>query len=288
MWAAFGNDFSEGVPPCYNEVNHNRNKVIPPLTRVTSGAPRRNEVSRKVGRTMRDELQGAATTGGVQERLIRTTVRLLAEKGPSAIKVRTIASATGLSTMSLYSHFGGIPELTRAVRDHGFRDLDRAFSAVPVTDDPIADLAGLALTCRGVARGNPHLYDLMFGLSTRATYRPQSEPVGSLGSQSQAFRGAYARVEEACVRAMSSGRITLQETGVVTAQLWGFVHGFITLEMAEIFAKCDDPVGRLMLPICVNLFVGLGDTRGRAQASHEIAARRYDSISRDRDDRAAQ
>lgn len=232
---------------------------------------------------MRDEVQGAATTDGVPERLIRTTVRLLAEKGPSAIKARTIASATGLSTMSLYSHFGGIPELTRAVRDHGFRELDKAFARVPVTDDPIADLAGLTLTCRGVARANPHLYDLMFGLSTRATYRPQNEPGGRLGSQSQAFRGAYARVEEACVRAMSSGRIAQQETEVVAAQLWGFVHGFITLEMAEIFAECDDPIGRLLLPIGVNLAVGLGDTRERAQASHETAARRYGSIARDRD-----
>ncbi|HEX7826401.1 MAG TPA: TetR/AcrR family transcriptional regulator [Mycobacterium sp.] len=237
---------------------------------------------------MRDELEGATTTDGVPGRLIRTTVRLLAEKGPSAIKARTIASATGLSTMSLYSHFGGLPELTLAVRDHGFRELDKAFAGVPVTDDAIADLAGLALTCRGIARGNPHLYDLMFGLSTRATYRPQNEPVGPLGSQSQAFRGAYARVEEACIRAMSSGRITEQETQVVAAQLWGFVHGFVTLEMAEIFAECDDPVGRLLLPIGVNLFVGLGDTRERAHASHETAARRYDSTSRDRDGGATQ
>ena len=109
---------------------------------------------------------------GVQERLVQATIRLLAEQGPSAIKARTVASATGLSTMVLYRHFGGIPELIRAVVDHGFRELDRAFSQVPVTDDPIADLFALALTCRRVARENPHLYDLMFGLSTRATYRP--------------------------------------------------------------------------------------------------------------------
>ena len=70
--------------------------------------------------------------------------------------------------MVVYSHFGGIPELTRAVIDQGFKELDAAFSRVPVTDDPIADLAVQGLTCRRVARENPHLYDLMFGLSTRA------------------------------------------------------------------------------------------------------------------------
>ena len=112
------------------------------------------------------------TAEGVPERLVQATISLLAEQGPSAIKARTVAAASGLSTMLVYHYFGGIPELTRAVIDRGFKELDRAFSQLPVTEDPIADLAVQALTCRRVARENPHLYDLMFGLSTRSTYRP--------------------------------------------------------------------------------------------------------------------
>ena len=216
---------------------------------------------------------------GVPERLIRATIDLLAEQGPSAIKARTVASAAGLSTMAVYSHFGGIPELSLAVIDHGFRQLDGAFSRVAVTDDPIADLAGLALTCRRVARENPHLYDLMFGLSTRATYRPQTDSGGRLSGRSLAFRGVYARVAEACERLVSSGRVRHEEPAAIAAQLWSFVHGFITLELAETFADCDDPVRLLLLPMGVNLSVGLGDTRERAQASHETAARLYDSIT---------
>ena len=218
-----------------------------------------------------------ATLDGVPDRLVRAAIGLLAELGPSAIKARTVASAAGLSTMAVYHHFGGIPELTRAVIDHGFRELDQAFSRVPVTDDPIADLAGLALTCRWVARENPHLYDLMFGLSTRATYRPQADSGGHLSGRSLAFRGVYARVEQASARLVSSGRVRQQEPGGIAAQLWSFVHGFITLELAETFADCDDPVGRLLLPMGVNLSVGLGDTRERAEASHEAAARLYHS-----------
>jgi AcrR family transcriptional regulator len=70
----------------------------------------------------------------------------------------TPRSAAGLSTMVVYHHFGGIPELTRAVVDHGFKELDDALSQLPVTEDPITDLAVEALTCRRVARENPHLY----------------------------------------------------------------------------------------------------------------------------------
>ncbi|MDV7086923.1 TetR/AcrR family transcriptional regulator [Rhodococcus sp. IEGM 248] len=217
------------------------------------------------------------TPEGVPERLIRATVGLLAEQGPSAIKARTVASAAGLSTMVVYHHFGGIPELVHAVADHGFTELGHAFSRVPATEDPVADLFTLALTCRRLARENPHLYDLMFGLSTRATYRPLESDV-RLSGHSPAFREAYAHVTDACARLVSSGRVGLQDPEVVAAQLWSYVHGYITLELGEHFAEFDDAVAQVLLPMGVNFAVGLGDTRERAEVSHERAVRMYDSV----------
>jgi AcrR family transcriptional regulator len=214
---------------------------------------------------------------GVPERLVEAAIRLLAEQGPSAIKARTVASATGLSTMAVYSHFGGIPELTRAVIDQGFKELDAAFRQLPTTDDPMADLALQALTCRRVARDNPHLYDLMFGLSTRGTYRQQTESSCASG-RSHAFLGAYTHVLEACARLVSTGRVRQQDPQCIAAQLWSFAHGFITLELAETFIGFDDPVRQVLLALGVNVCVGLGDTRERAEASHEEAARLFDSI----------
>jgi len=217
------------------------------------------------------------------ERLIQATIRLFAEQGPSAIKARTVASAAGLSTMVLYSHFGGIPELVRAVIAYGFNALDSAFGEVPLTDDPITDLATLGLTCREVARANPHLYDLMFGLSTRATYRPLAESDIRSSGSSPAFQAAYAHVSKACVRLVSSGRVRQQDPELVAAQLWSMVHGFITLELTEAFTNCDDPVTQVLLPMGVNLAVGLGDVRELSEASHEVAIRRYNTANEARD-----
>ncbi len=62
-------------------------------------------------------------------RLVQATVKLLAEQGPSAIKARTIAAEAGMSTMVVYHHFGGIPELVGAVIDHGFLEIESAFAA---------------------------------------------------------------------------------------------------------------------------------------------------------------
>jgi len=216
-------------------------------------------------------------TDGVPQRLVRATVKLLAERGPSAIKARTVAAETGLSTMVVYSHFGGIPELIRAVVDHGFSELDRAFAAVATTDDPVADLFGMALACREVARANPHLYDLMFGLSVRGTYRPTAETDARPSGRLPAFRAVYGRLAEASSRLVQSGRVRQIDTDVVAAALWSYVHGFITLELAEHFADFADPVGQILAPMGITLTVGLGDDPDRAAASHEAAIRRHAS-----------
>ena len=209
------------------------------------------------------------TPGGVPERLVHATIKLLAEQGPSAIKARAVAAEAGMSTMVVYSHFGGIPELIRAVADHGFFEMETAFSQTPVTDDPISDLFSMALVTRDLARANPHLYDLMFGLSTRATYRPTPDKDIRRSGHSPAFRAAYVHVTDACTRLVESGRVRAQEPTVVAASLWSFVHGYITLELGDHFAEFDDPVAQVMLPMGVTFSVGLGDEPERALASHQ-------------------
>ena len=224
---------------------------------------------------------GDPTGDAVPQRVVQATIGLLAEQGPSAIKARTVASASGVSTMAVYHYFGGIAQLMRAVVDQGFTELAKAFAQVPVTEDPLADLFAMALTTRRVARENPHLYDLMFGLSTRrATYRPLPDSDIRLSGRSAAFQAAYAHPLQACARLVSSGRVRQQEPAVLAAQLWSFVHGCVTLELADHFVEFEDPVAQVLQPMGVNLAVGLGDKRARALASHEAGARLYDSINR--------
>ena len=211
------------------------------------------------------------TPGGVPERLVRATIKLLAEQGPSAIKARAVAAEAGMSSMVVYSHFGGIPELVSAVVDHGFTELERVFSEVPVTEDPIADLFSMALATREIARANPHLYDLMFGLSTRATYRPAPDKDVRRSGHSPAFQAANLHLLEACARLVDSDRVVARDTKVVAAALWSMVHGYITLELGDHFTGFDDPVAQVMVPMGVTFSVGLGDDPDGALASHTAA-----------------
>lgn len=205
------------------------------------------------------------------ERLVEAATRLLAEKGPSGIQARSVAEAAQTSTMAVYHHLGGIPELLQAVVDEGFRNLDRSFAAVPRTDDPVADLFGLALSSRVLAQSNPHLYDLMFGLSTRGSYRAPTT-LKDLGRRSEGFEVPYARLVEECDRLVLSGRIRSGENpATVATQLWSAVHGFVTLELADHFTRFEDPVKQVFQPMMVNLTVGLGDTVQESTASHNAA-----------------
>ena len=219
------------------------------------------------------EAAARLTADQIAERLVEAATRLLAEKGPSQIKARSVAEAAQVSTMAVYYHLGGVPELLQAVVDKGFQDLGRALVAAPPSDDPVADLFAMALTYRGFAQDNPHLYDLMFGLSTRGSYRPPQASNSRASGRSDEFQGAYAHLVHACARLADSGRLSgSSDPDAIATQLWSCVHGFITLELGDHFAQFSDPVRQVLQPMTVNLMVGLGDTAESANASETAAA----------------
>lgn len=225
-------------------------------------------------------MSGDLATLKPRERLVQATVKLLAEQGPSAIKARTIAAEAGVSTMVVYHHFGGIPELVGAVIDHGFAEMERTFETLQVTSDPVADLFSMALAVREIARANPHLYDLMFGLSMRATYRPAPDKAVRRSGHSEAFKAAYAHLTAACQRLVNSQEVITLDVRAVAAGLWSTMHGYISLEVADHFVEFDDPVRSIMLPAGVVFTVGLGGDLQRAQASHEEALHRHGQAAR--------
>src|SRR6478736_4329444 len=93
----------------------------------------------------------------VRRRLIELAADVLGEEGPSALSARRLARDAGTSTMALYTHFGGMPALVRAVVAEGFRRLYDRVAAVGPTDDPIADLIASAVAYRANALADPHL-----------------------------------------------------------------------------------------------------------------------------------
>jgi AcrR family transcriptional regulator len=208
----------------------------------------------------------------VVERLVEAATVLLAEKGPSEIKARSVAEAAQVSTMAVYYHLGGLPELLQAVVDKGFQELGRAFLDAPPSDDPVTALFAMALASRRFAQDNPHLYDLMFGLSTRGSYRPLQATRSGTSGRSEQFQTAYAHLVQTCTRLVGSGRVRSDEDPeAIAPQLWSAVHGFVTLELGDHFVQFSDPVRQVLQPMMVNIFVGFGGDADAANASHAAA-----------------
>lgn len=204
----------------------------------------------------------------VRTRLVEAAIRLLATNGPSEVKARSVASEAGLSTMGVYTHLGGVPELLQAVADEGFKRLTSVFVRVPATENPIADLCTMVLACRDFARSNPHLYDLMFGLSIEGRYSPSRCPTTPVaGAHSAAFKVTYTVLVKTCARLVETKQVRKIDPALIALQLWSAAHGFIMLELAGHFAEVVDPPAEILVPMCNNVVVGMGAPRMRVESS---------------------
>jgi AcrR family transcriptional regulator len=226
-----------------------------------------------VGKADRD------ATSSVRSRLVDAAVRLLADEGPGAIQARRLAKEIGASTMAVYHHFGGMPELLAAVSDEGFRKLGARLESVPDTEDAVADLCRRGLAYRAAAQDNRHLYDLMFGLSAPGGYRPLSRETAPPDTTDQALeaassvgQAAFGHLVSSCARAIESGRINGEDPMHAASQLWSILHGYVTLELAGHFGQLDG-LTEVFFPLSINVLIGLGDTRERATYSAMDALR---------------
>lgn len=197
----------------------------------------------------------------VRAALIAEAARLLDEGGPEAVSVRKVAEAVGTSTMAVYTHFGGKPELLRAVCSEGFRQLARRLDRVRRTDDPVADLAGLARAYRRAAHANPHLFRAMFGRPVVELLADPDEQLSAL----QTFLVLVRTVE----RAVEAGRFDPGDPGEAALELWSAVHGLVTIELGA-GLQSTRQADRALAALTRHLAVGLGDDPARAEASVPI------------------
>src|SRR4051812_13649652 len=152
--------------------------------------------------------------------LIEAAAHLIATGGPQRLTLRRLAEAVGTSTMAIYTHFGGMPELRRAVRREGFARLTARLAGVAQTDDPLADLARIGHAYYENATANPDLYRIVF------MEQALDEADAVIGSEPF-------HVLEAGVARCIEGRIFRDADATELAtQLWALGHGGVTLQLA--------------------------------------------------------
>jgi AcrR family transcriptional regulator len=192
----------------------------------------------------------AAGHPDVRRRLVEVAAHLVRDQGPSALSARKLAAATGTSTMAVYTHFGGMPGLVRAMVAEGFERLFSRVAEVPVTDDPLADLRGAAAAYRAHALADPDLYAVMFGAATLGEYRLHQDD-RALGLD------AFAQIVGFMERGMAAGVLREGDPAAVAAQWWTALHGFVMLELSRFIDIVEDAETHVLRPMLDNLLDAL-------------------------------
>ena len=133
-----------------------------------------------------------------REALLDAAEALLAGGGPDAVSVRSVADALGVSTRAVYSAFGSKPGLVGALAARGFQALADRVNSLPVTDDPLADLAAAGPQgFRVFALARPHLFRITFDQISAEIYaQPSAYP---------ALFAPYRALESRFTRALDAG-----------------------------------------------------------------------------------
>ena len=187
----------------------------------------------------------------VRVALLEGAAELLARREP--VTARSLADRVGTSTTALYTHFGGMPGLWRAVRHEGFTRLAERLAAVPRSGDPVRDLAALGAAYLHSARSDPFLYRTMF------------DAAADLEDPAVAD-GTFALLVDAADRARQAGRFAgTAEPLAVATRYWAAGHG---LAMLVVTGVLPAEVLALHAPeLAVGVFVAAGDEPDRCRDS---------------------
>jgi AcrR family transcriptional regulator len=151
----------------------------------------------------------------VRARLVERAAELLRTREP--VTLRSVVDGTGVSTMAVYTHFGGMDGLWHAVRREGFARLSARIDELPVPDDPIEELAGMVAAYVANALQHPDLHRAMFDAGFDADdVAAAEETLGCLVG--------------AAGRGVAAGRLAPDtDPREVATQAWTVAHGLASL-----------------------------------------------------------
>jgi AcrR family transcriptional regulator len=184
--------------------------------------------------------------------LIERAGQMLRTREP--ITLRSLVAGTGVSTMAVYTYFGGMDGVWKALRQEGFTRLAARLATVETSADPVRDLAALGAAYLGNALDNPDLYRVMFD----ATFDLED---------AEAADEALRRLVHAAELAKNAGRFRADVDPLELAtQTWTIGHGLASL-------VATGPLPRQALssavPLLTALFVSTGDDPDRCRQSVE-------------------
>lgn len=166
-------------------------------------------------------------------RLLKIAEQLLARHGPDKISVRELAREAGISTMGIYTVFGGKEGVMRALYAEGFARLYQYAAQAEDRTNPAKWLYDALFAYRRFALANVGFYRLMFGGDKRFVPIDRNARFGTLVVPDQGAYPSYGSLMDAFAEGQRCGVITSQRSADELAHLaWAVIHGLVSLEIA--------------------------------------------------------
>ncbi len=161
-----------------------------------------------------------------RDALVDAAEALLAEGGAAAVTVRAVADRVGESTRAVYSVFGSRAALMAAVAARGFQLVADLVDALPVTDDPLADLVAAGVHgLRPFALQRPHLF--------RITYHDVSQDIFTRPEAIPALMASYRALATRVERAVDAGLLPDRPTAGYVFTFHAFTCGLAVNELSR-------------------------------------------------------
>lgn len=202
----------------------------------------------------------------VRSLLLERAAQMLRLREP--ITLRSLVAGAGVSTMAVYTYFGGMDGLWSALRQEGFSRLSERLATVRSTADPVRDLAALGAAYMANALANPDLYRVMFDTEFAL-------------EDAAAADATLQTLVHAVERAQRAGRFNdAVEPRELATQSWTIGHGLASLVTAGPLPQDALTSG---VPLLTALYVANGDDPTRCRQSVQ---RGWARMKRPRTDRA--
>ncbi len=146
---------------------------------------------------------------------------LLVEGGPEGFSMRRLAGRCGVSTPTIYHHFGDKQGLVDALLEERFRELVRELEAARCPGDPVATLRAHLRLFADFGLRNPGHYRLL-----ALVREPEIPPP-------PAAERARALIRAPLLRLAEAGRLRVEPAERAEQVLWALVHGLISLRAAR-------------------------------------------------------
>lgn len=183
--------------------------------------------------------------------LVERAAEMLARREP--VTLRALVEGTGASTMAVYTHFGGMPGLWRAVRQEGFTRLGRRLALLAPTADPVHDLAALGAAYVRHALAHPHLYRAMFDAEADL-------------EDEDAAAETFGLLVSCAARARTAGRFAgTSDPAEVALRFWASGHGLTLLVLSGVLPR--EALDVHAPAVGEALFVAAGDRPDRCRRS---------------------